>query len=58
MSDVPRICQFFLRGRCSRQKCEFRHPGDREFQVIRERDRERERERKANIKFMLLFPCR
>jgi hypothetical protein len=55
MSDVPRICQFFLRGRCSRQKCEFRHPGDREFQVIRERDRERERERKANIKFMLSF---
>ena len=27
MSD--RICQFFLRGRCQREKCEFRHPADR-----------------------------
>ena len=23
-----RVCQFFLRGRCQRQKCEFRHPAD------------------------------
>ena len=21
-----RVCQFFLRGRCQRAKCEFRHP--------------------------------
>lgn len=27
MSD--RVCQFFLRGRCQRAKCEFRHPADR-----------------------------
>jgi hypothetical protein len=24
-----RVCQFFLRGRCQRAKCEFRHPADR-----------------------------
>ena len=24
-----RVCQFFLRGRCQREKCEFRHPADR-----------------------------
>ncbi len=24
-----RVCQFFLRGRCQRPKCEFRHPADR-----------------------------
>lgn len=24
-----RVCQFFLRGRCQRAKCEFLHPGDR-----------------------------
>jgi len=23
---AERVCQFFLRGRCQRQKCEFRHP--------------------------------
>ena len=23
---TERVCQFFLRGRCQRQKCEFRHP--------------------------------
>ena len=51
MSDVPRICQFFLRGRCSRQKCEFRHPGEREFQALRDRAREREREA-INISFI------
>eukprot|EP00092_Neocalanus_flemingeri_P036308 GFUD01039530.1.p1 GENE.GFUD01039530.1~~GFUD01039530.1.p1 ORF type:complete len:1126 (-),score=436.20 GFUD01039530.1:24-3401(-) len=28
MGDTARICQFFLRGRCQRQKCEFRHPAD------------------------------
>ena len=27
MSD--RVCQFFLRGRCQREKCEFRHPADK-----------------------------
>ena len=25
---AERVCQFFLRGRCQRQKCEFRHPAD------------------------------
>ncbi len=25
MSDRDRICQFYLRGRCQRQNCEFRH---------------------------------
>ena len=30
MGDTARICQFFLRGRCQRQKCEFRHPADLE----------------------------
>jgi len=29
------VCQFFLRGRCQRQKCEFRHPAD----VEKERDK-------------------
>ena len=24
-----RVCQFFLRGRCQRAKCEFLHPADR-----------------------------
>ena len=28
MGDNARVCQFFLRGRCQRQKCEFRHPAD------------------------------
>lgn len=28
MGDTARVCQFFLRGRCQRQKCEFRHPAD------------------------------
>jgi hypothetical protein len=57
MSDVPRICQFFLRGRCSRQKCEFRHPGEREFQAIRERERERERKADNNASFVHLMGC-
>jgi len=30
MGDTARVCQFFLRGRCQRQKCEFRHPADLE----------------------------
>jgi hypothetical protein len=25
---AERVCQFFLRGRCQRVKCEFRHPAD------------------------------
>ena len=40
MSERTRVCQFFLRGRCQRQNCEFLHPKD-----LPERDRERERER-------------
>jgi len=28
MGDSARVCQFFLRGRCQRLKCEFRHPAD------------------------------
>lgn len=26
MSENVRVCQFFLRGRCKREKCQFRHP--------------------------------
>ena len=25
---AERVCQFYLRGRCQRVKCEFRHPAD------------------------------
>ena len=30
MGENARVCQFFLRGRCQRQKCEFRHPAELE----------------------------
>jgi len=33
---VPRVCAFFLRGRCQRAKCEFRHPADEEKSVTEE----------------------
>ena len=26
MSENVRVCQFYLRGRCKREKCEFKHP--------------------------------
>ena len=28
MSENVRVCQFYLRGRCHREKCEFRHPAN------------------------------
>ena len=28
MSENTRVCQFYLRGRCKRDKCEFKHPGE------------------------------
>ena len=26
MNETARVCQFYLRGRCKREKCEFKHP--------------------------------
>jgi len=27
-NEIVRVCQFYLRGRCHREKCEFRHPAN------------------------------
>lgn len=41
-----RICQFYLRGKCQRSRCEFRHPRETKLMLEnREADRRKQRER-------------
>ena len=48
--SVVRVCQFYLRGRCNREKCEFRHPVElatcKKVLNSQSKDRSRSRERR------------
>ena len=53
MSDNVRVCQFYLRGRCKREKCEFKHPQElvnRPQQLLKGESLERSRSKDRKVR--------
>ena len=52
MSESVRVCQFYLRGRCNREKCEFRHPVElgTSKKVINSQSKGRSRSRERRLR--------
>ena len=53
MSENVRVCQFYLRGRCKREKCEFKHPQElvnRPQQLLKGESLERSRSKDRKVR--------
>ena len=53
MSENVRVCQFYLRGRCKREKCEFKHPQElvnRPQQLLKGESLERSRSKDKKVR--------